>query len=61
MGPTRSRDPEPADGDPKRARARTCCKLNATKTKKDTEKQHIELKSNILILSHDLFKEKRIN
>jgi hypothetical protein len=36
-------------------------KLSSTKAKNDTEKQRIELKRNILNLSNDLFKEKKIN
>ena len=36
-------------------------RLNSTKAKTDNEKQRKELKRDILNLSNDLFKEKRIN
>ena len=36
-------------------------RINSTKAKTDNEKQRKELKRDILNLSNDLFKEKRIN
>ena len=36
-------------------------RINSTKAKTDNEKQKKELKRDILNLSNDLFKEKRIN